>query len=224
MSLKPITENKLLCKSFSLAEEIANSITHGLGVLLSVAGLTLLVTFAAHQADVWRVVSFSIYGTTLVLVFLASTLYHSFQHPKAKRIFKTIDHCSIYVFIAGSYTPFLLVSMRSTMGWALFSVIWILAVAGIIFKVTFGLRFEKLSIGTYMFMGWLVLVASSELMNKLPLGGIYWLLAGGLVYTSGVLFYLWERLPFNHAIWHIFVLVGSVCHFLSVYLYVLPPV
>ena len=222
MSLKPITDNKLIRKGYSLAEEIANSITHGLGVLLSVAGLTLLVSYAAHQADVWRVVSFSIYGTTLVLLFLASTLYHSLWHPKAKRVFKMLDHCSIYLLIAGTYTPFLLVSIRSTMGWILFAVIWTLAMAGIIFKVAFGSRFKKLSIGTYLFMGWLVVVASSELMNKLPLGGIYWLLAGGLAYTLGVLFYLWERLPFNHAIWHLFVLGGSVCHFFSVFLYVLP--
>ncbi|MFK0572642.1 PAQR family membrane homeostasis protein TrhA [Endozoicomonas sp.] len=221
--LESSSGNQLISRSYSLAEEIANSITHGLGALLSVAGLTLLVTYAAHQADVWRIVSFSIYGATMVLLFMASTLYHSFQHPKTKRIFKILDHCSIYLLIAGTYTPFLLVSMRSVTGWILFAVIWTLAVLGVIFKVVFGSRYKKLSVSTYVLMGWLVLVASGELADNLSTGGIYWLVAGGLLYTLGVIFYLWKKLPFNHAIWHLFVLGGSACHFFSVLFYVLPP-
>ncbi|MGB1272167.1 MAG: PAQR family membrane homeostasis protein TrhA [Endozoicomonas sp.] len=211
-------------RSYSLAEEIANSITHGLGALLSVAGLTLLVTFATFQADVWRIVSFSIYGASLILLFLSSTLYHSFQHPGTKRIFKLLDHCSIYLLIAGTYTPFLLVSMRGTTGWVLFAVIWTLAVAGVIFKLVLGPQYRKLSLFTYVLMGWLVLFASRELSANVTSGGIAWLVAGGILYTSGVVFYLWKALPFNHAIWHLFVLGGSACHFFAVLLYVLPDV
>ncbi|WP_252178177.1 hemolysin III family protein [Endozoicomonas sp. 4G] len=207
---------------YSLAEEIANSITHGLGTLFSVAGLTLLVAYAAEQHDVWRIVSFSIYGATLVLLFLSSTLYHSLQHEKTRKVFKLLDHCSIYLLIAGTYTPFLLVSMRGTLGWTMFAIIWLLAVAGIVFKVWFGSRFKKFSVATYILMGWLVVLASKELASKISLDGIYWLVAGGLSYTLGAVFYLWKKLPFNHAIWHVFVLGGSVCHFFAVFFHVLP--
>lgn len=223
MDLKSTPPPPLINHSYSPAEEIANSITHGLGALLSVAALTLLVTFAAHQADVWRVVSFSIYGTTMVLLFLASTLYHSLQHPKSKSVFKILDHCSIYLLIAGTYTPFLLVSIRGITGWILFTVIWTLAITGIVFKVRFGSKYKKLSIGTYILMGWLVLVASQELASSISASGIYWLLAGGLLYTFGTVFYLWKKLPFNHAIWHLFVLGGCACHFFAVLFHVLPP-
>ena len=208
--------------SYSLAEEIANSITHGLGALLSVAGLTLLVTYAAHQADVWKVVSFSVYGTSMVVLFLASTLYHAFQHPRTKQVFKILDHCSIYLLIAGTYTPFLLISMNSVTGWVLFAIVWTLAVAGIIFKVALGSRYKKLSVSTYMLMGWMALFAVGELTESLSVAGMYWLVAGGLLYTIGVIFYLWKRLPFNHAIWHVFVLGGAGCHFFSMLFHVLP--
>ncbi|WP_257274898.1 MULTISPECIES: hemolysin III family protein [unclassified Endozoicomonas] len=207
---------------YSLAEEIANSITHGLGALLSVAGLTLLVAYAAEQHDVWRIASFSIYGATLILLFLSSTLYHSIQHEKTKKVFKLLDHCSIYLLIAGTYTPFLLVSMRDTLGWIMFATVWLLAIAGIVFKVWFGPRFKKLSVATYILMGWLVLFASKELASKISLEGVYWLVAGGLSYTLGAVFYLWKKLPFNHAIWHVFVLGGSFCHFFAVFFHVLP--
>ena len=206
---------------YSLAEEIANSITHGLGALLSVAALTLLVTLAAQQFDVWRVVSFSIYGATMILLFLSSTLYHSFQSPGVRKVFKTLDHCSIYLLIAGTYTPFLLVTMRGVLGWVLFGIIWGLALAGIIIKVALGPGYKKFSVATYLVMGWLVLFASKELLANLATGGIYWLVAGGVIYTLGVVFYLWKRLPFNHAIWHLFVLAGSVCHFFAILFYVL---
>ena len=212
----------VLEKGYSLAEEIANSITHGLGALLSVAGLTLLVTFAAQQNDAWRVVSFSVYGATLTLLFLASTLYHSFQNAKVKQVFKLLDHCAIYLLIAGTYTPFLLVTLRDSVGWMLFSIIWTLALLGIVFKVMFRHRFKKLSVATYVIMGWLVIVASQELAKALPGNALAWLIAGGLVYTAGVVFYLWKRLPFNHAIWHLFVLGGSLCHFFAIFFHVLP--
>lgn len=213
--------NAVVTNGYTPAEEIANSITHGLGALLSVAALTLLVTLAAQQFDVWRIVSFSIYGATMVLLFLSSTLYHSFQKPSVRRIFKTLDHCSIYLLIAGTYTPFLLVTLRGTLGWVLFGIIWALAVAGIVIKVAFGPEFKKFSVVTYLVMGWLVLFASKELFARLAIEGIYWLVAGGLIYTLGVVFYLWRRLPFNHAIWHLFVLAGTICHFFAIFFYVL---
>ncbi|MDD7804642.1 MAG: hemolysin III family protein [Endozoicomonas sp. (ex Botrylloides leachii)] len=222
MSTSTPPHNRVFSHNFCLAEEIANSITHGLGALLSVAGLTLLITCAISQNDPWRIISFSIYGTTLILLFIASTLYHSFQHSHTKRIFKLLDHCAIYLLIAGTYTPFLLVTMRNTTGWVLFTIIWLLALFGIIFKLICIERFKKLSVVTYILMGWLIVVASKQLTEKLPSGGINWVVAGGVVYTLGVIFYLWNRLPFNHAIWHLFVLGGSICHFFAIYFYVLP--
>ena len=211
----------VLAGGYSLAEEIANSITHGLGALLSVAALTVLVTLAAQQLDVWRVVSFSIYGATMILLFLSSTLYHSFQNPGVRKVFKTMDHCSIYLLIAGTYTPFLLVTMRGVLGWVLFGIIWGLALVGIVIKVALGPGYKKFSVVTYLVMGWLVLFASKELFENLAMGGIYWLVAGGVIYTVGVVFYLWKQLPFNHAIWHLFVLAASMCHFFAMLFYVL---
>lgn len=157
----------------------------------------------------------------MILLFLSSTLYHSFQNPGVRKVFKTLDHCSIYLLIAGTYTPFLLVTMRGALGWILFAVIWGLALVGIVIKVALGPGYKKFSVVTYLVMGWLVLFASKELFANLSIGGVYWLVAGGVIYTSGVVFYLWKRLPFNHAIWHLFVLAGSVCHFFAILFYVL---
>ena len=167
MTGRKLPGKALLEQGYSIAEEVANSITHGLGAMLSVAGLTLLVAYAAHQDDIWRVVSFSVYGTSLILLFLASTLYHSFQHAKVKQVFKLLDHCAIYLLIAGTYTPFLLVTLRGSTGWVLFSVIWLLALLGIIFKVMFRHRFKKLSVATYIIMGWLAILAGRELASTL---------------------------------------------------------
>lgn len=222
MTHHSIPKAALLNKGYSLGEEIANSITHGFGAMLSVAGLTLLVTHAAQQNDVWRIVSFSIYGGTMILLFLMSTLYHSFQHEKVKQVFKMLDHCAIYLLIAGTYTPFLLVTLRGTMGWILFAVIWLLALLGIIFKLAFRHRFKKLSLVTYVTMGWLALLVGQELTRSLSAGGMAWLIAGGLAYTLGVIFYVWKKLPYNHAIWHLFVLAGSLCHYTAIFFYVLP--
>ncbi len=207
---------------YSLGEEIANGVTHGIAAGLSVAGLTLLVVLAALYGDVWQVVSFSIYGGSLILLYLASTLYHSFSHPKVKRVFKSIDHASIYLLIAGTYTPFLLVGIRGTMGWTLFATIWSLAAAGVVFKMFFVHRFDKLSTAAYVLMGWLAVVAAGELFARVPLGSIAWLIAGGVAYTAGVIFYMWERLPYHHAIWHLFVMAGSLCHFFAIFLYLAP--
>ena len=207
---------------YTVGEEIANSITHGIGAALSIAGLTLLVSLAAIYGDVWRVVSFSIYGSSLVLLYLCSTLYHSIQHPKAKRILRIFDHSAIYLLIAGSYTPFTLVSMRGPWGWSLFGVVWGLALLGIAFKTVFIGRYEKWATAAYVLMGWLVVIAFKQMLVTVPPGGIIWLVIGGVVYTSGVLFYAWEKLPYNHAVWHLFVLGGSICHFFAVLFHVLP--
>ncbi len=209
-------------KKESVSEEIANSITHGIGVGLSIAGTAVLVVRASLYGDTWQVVSFSIYGAALITLYLASTLYHSFQNPNTKRIFKIIDHSSIYLLIAGTYTPFTLISIRGAWGWSLFGVIWGLAFAGIVFKTLFIGRFKKLSTAVYLLMGWLVIIAFKPMIAGVPSGGLIWLAIGGLSYTLGVIFYAWHSLKYSHAIWHLFVLGGSLCHYFSIYLYLLP--
>lgn len=207
---------------YSNSEEVASSITHGIGMGLGVAGLIVLVTLAGLAGDGWRVVSFSIYGATLVLLYLSSLLYHSVRTPRAKRFFRYFDHASIFLLIAGTYTPFTLISLRGWWGWALFALIWIMAIIGIVLTFVLMGRSRLLAGILYITMGWLVIIAVKPLLNAVPTGGVLWLLAGGLAYTFGVVFYLWKRLPFNHAIWHLFVLAGSICHFCAVYFYVLP--
>jgi hemolysin III len=203
-------------------EETINALTHGLGVLLSVGGLTVLVVMAALRGDAWHIVSCSIYGATLVLLFSSSTLYHSFRSRRVKHVFRVIDHASIYLLIAGTYTPFVLVNLRGQWGWTLFGVIWGLALAGIVFQVFFVDRFRLAQTLIYLAMGWLVVVAVKPLFIHVPRGGLLWLLAGGLCYTVGAVFYLWKKLPYHHAVWHLFVLGGSVCHYFAILLYVLP--
>ncbi len=206
---------------YSQAEEIANAITHGLGALLSVAALTLMVVLTVTQDDPSRIISAIVYGTSLILLFLASTLYHSFQHPKTRNVFQLLDHCAIYLLIAGTYTPFLLISLEGLWGYTLMAIIWGLALFGIFFKIFFLDRFPKVSIFTYIFMGWLIIIASGEMIANVPTEALILLATGGLIYTAGTVFYMWERIPFNHAIWHIFVLTGSAFHFFAVYSYVL---
>jgi hemolysin III len=203
-------------------EEIANSITHGLGVILALGGLVVLVIFAALYGDAWHIVSCSIFGATLVLLYLASTLYHAIQHPGAKPILRILDHSAILVLIAGTYTPFTLVSLRGPWGWTLFGVIWGLAVVGILIETTRLRRYRAGLIALYVIMGWAVVVAIKPMMASMAGGGLWLLLAGGLAYTGGIGFYLWDRLPYNHAIWHLFVLAGSILHFFAIFLYVLP--
>ncbi|RMD52134.1 MAG: hemolysin III family protein [Candidatus Thermofonsia bacterium] len=207
---------------YTIGEEIANSITHGIGALLSVAALTILVMMAVTYGDVWRIVSAAVYGSSLVILYLASTLYHMIQHPKAKRILRIFDHASIFVLIAGSYTPFLLVNLRGTLGWTFFGIIWGIAVVGIVLKVFFIGKYEGLATAAYIAMGWLVVFAFRQLMANLSTGGIILLIAGGITYTAGVIFYAWRKLPYSHAIWHLFVLGGSACHFFAVLFHVLP--
>jgi hemolysin III len=208
---------------YGFREELLNSVTHGAGVLLSVAALVLLIVFSSLYGGARHVVSCTIFGVTLILLYSASTLYHSFRKPHLKRVFKIFDHSCIYLLIAGTYTPFLIVVLRGVMGWTLFGVIWFLAATGVIFKIFFAHRFKILSTIAYVIMGWIIIFAIKPLIDSLPAYGIVWLVAGGLAYTLGVVFYVWKKLPFNHAIWHLFVLAGSVCHFIAVIFYVLPP-
>jgi hemolysin III len=222
MSHEKTTDKSKNHKLYTIGEEIANGITHGIGTGLSVAGLTVLVVLAAIYGDVWRIVSFSIYGSSMIIVFLASTLYHSFQHPQAKRILRIIDHASIYLLIAGTYTPFLLVSMRGSWGWTLLVVVWGLALLGIGFQALFADRFRKLSLLTYILMGWLSVIVLKEALVSIPIGGVLLVAIGGVIYTVGVIFYVWKKLPYSHAIWHVFVLGGSACHYFAVLLYLLP--
>ena len=207
-------------QAYSLAEEIAYSITHGFGFLLAIAMLVVMVVFAALRGTAWHVVACALYGSTLMLLYLASTLYHSLTSQRAKRVLKVIDHSAIFLLIAGTYTPFLLVPLRGAWGWSLFGVIWGLAGAGIGFKLFFAGRFKLVSTLIYVGMGWIVLIAIRPLWMHLPRAGLWWLLAGGLFYTGGTIFYMGKRIPFNHVIWHAFVLAGSLCHFFSVMFYV----
>ena len=211
-----------LTDSYSPAEDLANSLSHGIGAVLSLAGTITLLLLALPEADIWKLVSFSIFGASLTLLYLSSTLYHGFRNPTLKRIFKMLDHCAIYLLIAGTYTPFLLVNLRTGSGWLVFAVIWGLALAGIVLKLALGHRLKALRVMIYLLMGWLSLLVASPLAATLPAKALQLLVAGGVVYTLGVVFYLAKRIPFNHAIWHLFVLGGSTCHFLSVYWGVLP--
>lgn len=205
---------------YSITEEIANAVSHGIGALLSVAGLTLLVTYAAMQQDAVKVTSFAIYGATLILAFLSSTLYHAFIHEQAKKLFKLFDHCSIYLLIAGTYTPLMLVTLAGTLGYTLLALIWTIAIGGIIFKVTCGHKYKITSLITYVGMGLLSLTVIHKLYQSLPAGGLALLAIGGACYLFGVIFYVQKRIPFNHAIWHLFVLAGAACHFFLMLFYV----
>ena len=207
--------------SESLGEEIANSITHGVGALLSVAGLTVLVILAAMRGTALHVVTCAVYGVSLVLLYLSSTLYHALTNRRAKYVFRVLDHASIYVLIAGTYTPFTLVTLRGAWGWGLFGAVWTLGVAGIVFKCFATGRLHGLSTFVYIVMGWIAVVAVRPLLQALPWAGFLWLLAGGLFYTLGVVFFALRK-RYAHMIWHLFVLAGSLCHFLAVYRYVLP--
>ncbi len=209
-----------MCAAYPPREELANRLTHGLGAALSVAGLGLLVVFSARYGDAWQVVSTAIFGTTLVLLYTSSTLYHSSRDDRRKVLLQKFDHAAIFLLIAGSYTPFLLVTLRGPWGWSLFGVVWGLAIIGVALKFWFAGRFRVVSTLIYIGMGWLVMVAIKPLMAALPAGGLKLLIAGGLCYTGGTVFYLWKRLPYQHAIWHLFVLAGSACHWVAVFFYV----
>lgn len=197
-------------------EELLNSLTHGLGVILSIGAGAVLITLAAIYAGAREVVSVSVFVASLTLLYTASTLYHAARQPIWKARLKILDHCAIFLLIAGTYTPFTIAALRGSWGWSLFGVIWGLALVGVIFKVFFTGRFHVLSTATYVGMGWLVVVALVPLSQALTPTTMVWLVLGGVLYTAGTLFYHVERIPYAHAIWHLFVLAGSICHFVAV--------
>jgi len=204
-------------------EEIANTVTHGVGLLLSVAGFVVLLVLAILRGTAWHIVACSVYGASLIALYSASTLYHAVLSPRLKRALRVFDHSAIYLLIASTYTPFLLLNLRGPWGWAIFGVIWGLAVAGVFFKLWFVDRVPRLSTALYLAMGWLVIIAAKPVLAHVPLTILLWLLAGGLFYSIGVIFYAWKRLPYNHAVWHLFVLAGSTCHYFAVLRSVLVP-
>lgn len=214
----PFTKSSILLD----LEDRANSLTHAVGAGIFVAGLALIIVLASLTGDPWKIVSVSIYGATLVILYTISTLYHSVKSVKVRRVFRILDHVSIHLLIAGTYTPFMLVSLRGPFGWSIFGMIWGLAVIGIAADVFFTGRFKTLSTVLYLLMGWLIVIALRPLSHVLPTAGLALLFAGGAAYSLGAAFYLFDkRLPFGHMVWHLFVLGGSVCHYLSVVLGVL---
>lgn len=207
---------------YSRGEEIANWVTHGIGLAASIVGLTLLIVFASLRGDGWHVVSFTVFGLTLLILYTASTLYHMRRDGRAKVFFRKLDHAAIFLLIAGTYTPFLLTHLRGPWGWTLFGIVWGLCGAGAAFQLFVGPRRRLVSTLAYLFLGWLIVVALQPMITHVPHGGLWLLLAGGLCYTVGAVFYLWRRLRYHHAVWHGFVLGGSTCHYLAVLLFLLP--
>lgn len=206
---------------YSQAEEVASSLSHALGIILSIAGLAVLTAYAALHGGAWRIVSVSVYGASLILLFTASTLYHAVSNPRTKPILRLLDHSAIFLLIAGTYTPFALISLRGPWGWTLFAIVWTLAIFGIALELR-GVRNRIVAALIYLGMGWMGLFAIKPLIASIEPTGLWLMLAGGLCYTLGVPFYLWKRLPYNHALWHLFVLAGSALQFFSILLYVLP--
>lgn len=207
-------------RQYSLGEEISNSVTHGVGALFGVVALTLLVVFAVQEGSGRALAGGIVFGIALVLEYTFSCLYHSFPWPRTKHVFKVLDHAGIYLLIAGSYTPFTLVTLSGSRGWALFAVVWALAIAGISVEAFWVYRPKWLSAVIYLAMGWLVIVTFTPLVAALAAPGLWLLVAGGLAYTLGTVFYVLKRVPYTHMVWHLFVLAGSVCHFLAVLLFV----
>jgi hemolysin III len=206
-------------KTQTLGEEIANSITHSVGIGLSIAALIILIILASRRGDAWKIASFSIYGTTLFLLYLSSTLYHSFVNPKIKNIFRILDHSAIYLLIAGTYTPLTLTLMRGTWGWTLFGLAWAMAIGGIIVTTFLLDKLKALLVLSYVVMGLLAIIAIKPMIQMVPRGMIAWLFIGGACYILGIIFYLWKKLPYHHTIWHLFVLAGSISHFLGILFY-----
>ena len=199
----------------SLIEEIANSITHGLGFALSVAALTILVVSASRDGDPWRIIAFAIYGSSLIILYLCSTVYHSLSHSRFKALFRRLDHAAIYLLIAGTYTPIILITLRMTWVIYLLPVVWTMAIVGIYIKIFYIHRYEKLMLIYYIIMGWMAIIAAKPLFFAVPINSFIWIIIGGTAYTIGIIFYRWHRLPFHHTIWHVFVLAGSISHFIG---------
>jgi hemolysin III len=210
-----------LTQRYSMVEEILNASTHGFGIILSIVGLVVLVAFASINGSPMLITSSAIFGGSLIFAYSSSTLYHAITNEKAKQIFRQFDHAAIYLLIAGTYTPIVLVSLGGVWGWTIFSIIWTTAIFGIVLKFVYPHRFKKLSVVLYLIMGWLVIVAIKQLMENMESGGLWLMFIGGLFYSVGVIFYVWKSLPYNHAIWHLFVLAGSISHYFMVLWYVI---
>ncbi|KAA0550131.1 hemolysin III family protein [Bacillus sp. BGMRC 2118] len=208
--------------TFTKGEEIANSITHGIGGLLSIAGLVLLIVFSSLYGTAWHIVSFTLFGSTMVLLYTASTLVHGLPKGKAKDVFEIIDHSSIYFFIAGTYTPFLFIVVKGALGWTLFGIVWGIAIVGTIFKSFFVKKYLHTSTVLYVLMGWMIVFAWGPLSENLHPTGLALLVIGGVLYTIGAIFYVWRGFRYHHMIWHIFVVAGTIAHFFAVLLYLLP--
>jgi hemolysin III len=206
---------------YNSTEEKLNVITHFIGLLLSIAALVLLIIHASYNGNARHIVSFTIFGASLILLYSASTIYHYVQKPELRRKLNILDHASIYVLIAGTYTPFTLVTLKGALGWTIFGITWSIALIGIFFKLFYTGRFDKISTIAYVAMGWIIIFAIKPLIDTLPINGLYWLFAGGIFYTLGAVLYSIKKVPYNHAIFHVFVLLGSFSHFMAVYFYVL---
>jgi len=206
---------------YDLSEEKVNIITHAIGLLLSIAALVLLIIHASSNGSARHIVSFTIFGASMILLYSASTLYHYSQTPNLRRKLNILDHASIYVLIAGTYTPFTLVTLKGALGWTIFGITWGIALIGVFLKLFYTGKYDKISTIAYVAMGWIIIFAVKPLIENLPLNGLYWLLAGGVFYTIGAILYSIKKIKFNHAIFHIFVLLGSFSHFMAIYFYVL---
>ena len=200
----------------TLLEEIANSISHGLGLALSIVGFTVLIILASQNDDPWRLTAYIIYGISLTTLYLFSTLYHGLTHSRTKAIFRRLDHSAIYLLIAGTYTPVILISLRTTWVMFLLPVVWVMAILGVYMKVFYIHRYERLTLAFYILMGWLALIAAKPLFNSVPIESFIWIIVGGISYTTGIIFYAWRRLPYQHTIWHMFVLLGSISHYIGI--------
>lgn len=209
---------------FSFREELAHGISHGIGAGLSIAGLIVLLVTAISYGNVWHVISAAIYGSSLILLYLASTLYHLFSSPGIKKFFQKLDHTMIYVLIAGTYTPLTLITLRGAWGWTLFGLVWGMALCGLVLELFVKKRIQWASLTLYLGMGWLMVIAINPLVGSLATGGLILLLSGGLFYTFGIIFYVWKKLSYHHAIWHLFVMAGSGTHFFAILYYVMPSV
>jgi len=209
-------------RDYPLHEEIIHSITHGMGVLLALAGFVLLIVRAAIFGTAWHIVSYAIFGFTLILLYLFSTLYHSLTQRTAKNVFARMDHAAIFLLIAGTYTPIMLTCLRGPWGWSMFGVVWAMALAGVVIRSIYLEKYRMLSTFIYVVMGWSFLIAYNQIITKIPPTSLRFLLYGGIAYTVGVLFYVWKKMPFTHAIWHLFVLAGSLLHFLAIYFLIGP--
>ena len=208
--------------TYSKEEELANRLTHIAAAILSLFGLVVLLVEASHTGDPYRRVSSAVFCSSLSVFYVISSIYHTVRSPKTRYVFRVLDHAGIYVVIAGSYTPFALVSLREGSGWTIFGLVWGLAAAGVVFKTFMTHRLAFLAPVFYIALGWMIVIDLEGLLTTVPLKGVLWLLAGGLCYTGGIVFYAIDRIPYNHAIWHVFVIAGSLCHYLSVLWYVVP--